>query len=117
MALLVGKLLLQHEEHGHYHQSYVMVPGTPAAYLIVSQAVLALAILERALDPKPLPLHLYKTLQRSLCRGIAQDVLDRLLRAHLPNDHKMPEASLLLPAVPQPHTAVQGLHPYLPFGA
>src|SRR5436305_8176897 len=117
MALLVGELLLQHEEHRHHHQSHVVVPGTPTTYLVVSQAALTLGILERALDPKPLPLHLHKTLQRSLRRGIAQDVLDRLLRAYLPDDHNVPEASLLLPAIPQPHTTVQGLHPHLSLGA
>ncbi len=56
--MALQKLLLQHEEHRHHHQGHVVMPGKPAAHLIVSQAALALGILERALDPKPLPLHL-----------------------------------------------------------
>ena len=117
IALLVQKLLLQHEKHSHHHQSHVVMPGKPAAHLIISQAALAFGILKRALDPKPLPLHLHKALQRSLRRDIAQDVLDRRGRIHLPDDHNMPEPSLLLLAIPQPHSTPQGFHPHLSSGA
>src|SRR5690606_12029080 len=98
--------LLQHEQHRHHHQGHVVVPSKPTTHLIIGHPTLALAILERTLDPESLPLHLHKALQGGLLRSVAQRVFDGLARAQFPRGHKMPETGLRFTAIPEPYASL-----------
>jgi hypothetical protein len=75
-ARLMSHTLLGHEQH---HHRDVVMPGPPAECLIVPEAALTLGILERALDPVSLTLHLPQMQDGCIGPGIGQGVFDRLL--------------------------------------
>src|SRR6185369_17831097 len=67
-------------------------------------------------DPKPLSLHLHQTLQRGLRGGIAEGVLDRLGRTHLPDGQDMPAARFRFDAIPKPQKTMESFDTDLSFG-
>jgi hypothetical protein len=76
--------------------------------LMMVRTGLALAVLERALNPVTLALHLRQSLHCSLRRGIAQAIFDLIARLHFPAHNQVPFSGLNLFPVSQPNPLVQG---------
>src|SRR5271170_520700 len=79
-----------------------MMPGSPTQGLIVGQAAFALAVLEGALDPIALALHLGQSKAWRIFRRVRQAVFDRLRRSDLAPDDQTPAPRLGFLAVPDP---------------
>ena len=68
--------LFEQEEFGKADQCLVVVPAGPAAHFVLSHAQFAFRILEAALDPIALGLHVGHSLPRGLCIAIRQGVFE-----------------------------------------
>src|SRR6266849_3243639 len=81
--------LLQHQEpQGQHGQCHVVVPTTPATYLVVIQAYFLLAAQKAVLDRPTVMACLHHLQQRAVRSGIAQVVLDVGRLITTPFDHQ-----------------------------
>src|ERR1700734_2867378 len=102
MCLNMAESSLQHELHCHHDQGHVAVPGLPLACLILRHSDMTFGILEGALDPEPLALHLDQPDDTGSLRSVTQAVLDGSRRIQLSSDNQMPAVGGRAVFVPQP---------------
>jgi hypothetical protein len=108
-AWLMRHPLLDDEQHGQHHHGDVVVPGPPAHRPVIGQAALALGILEGALDPVALALHLGQALQWSVGRSVGQAVFDLSGRPHCAADNQVPTPRRRFRAIPHPDPPVRDI--------
>src|SRR5882757_8459266 len=101
MRLDMAESGLQHELHRHHDQNHMAMPGLPLTCLILCHPNMTLGILEGALDPKPLALHLYQPDDTGSLGSVTQAVLDGSRRIQLSSDKQMPTVGRRTVFVPQ----------------
>jgi len=97
------------KQQGHHDKGHVVIPGLPAAGLVLIHAGFVLGLLKGPFHPIALPLHVGESRQRSVYGRVAEAVFDRLGICLVPRGDQLPAASFGVPAFQQPNGASQGL--------